>query len=621
MEFTFPRKFCAMVVVSLVTLPLGSNADAFLRAPSAKLENVKRALIAEIGANQSDGMIKWVSNVMKPTYRALPKSDHGGLEHNAVRYLLHRFFVQQHGWYIKGLEPSDTAPAPYLKSDWVPSYLQGLLEQRLGERGIDLHEVAALAVTLEDLIGQEAANRAGQLAEIFEWPRRMSPDNFRDLMEAYLQLFSLPPVSHAPSDKEKLKDFVRGKSKTYPFPQPVLNLMDTAFENNATLTKDRDVDLEESVGVFKQFGLDYHKINDVECSRVKDKLLSLERKPGRVPLANLYKASDSIWSFVEKPDYLRSIGALDESVPNMSFVIIPNYVTSKIQCYTATALYDVCCRDECEGLMQHLEQSVASSWAEVEQILGIVEAMPSHTVTAPRELAPQMRELLSGIAEKHGGKVPIHGRLFAQWMHHAYPNECVYPFPSSTVNQTIMPTRDVLWSEKEVGAFIRENSVQIDAYEMMVRNGTCGPNGMCATSGVSSELQWSWIEELPLDDMAALGGSESDAELQHQDGNGSSAISSLTLVISVVLAISFILYSDHSDDSDTAILHTTEDASLKLQRWSTTTVKVFAILLLATLADSAIVVITCLAGVVVTIISASIREKQLKAVTADKLSA
>merc|ERR1719498_1383851 len=34
---------------------------------------------------------------------------------------------------------------------------------------------------------------------------------------------------------------------------------------------------------------------------------------------------------------------------------------------------------------------------------------------------------LNQVAEVHGGQVPLHGRLFAQWMHHAYPRECSYP--------------------------------------------------------------------------------------------------------------------------------------------------------------------------------------------------
>merc|ERR1719379_1272928 len=41
---------------------------------------------------------------------------------------------------------------------------------------------------------------------------------------------------------------------------------------------------------------------------------------------------------------------------------------------------------------------------------------------------------LNDIATHHGGYVPLHGRLFAQWLHHAYPRECPYPHVSGTTN-------------------------------------------------------------------------------------------------------------------------------------------------------------------------------------------
>merc|ERR550514_1170682 len=34
---------------------------------------------------------------------------------------------------------------------------------------------------------------------------------------------------------------------------------------------------------------------------------------------------------------------------------------------------------------------------------------------------------LDHIADAHKGKVPLHGRLFGQWMHRAFPRECPFP--------------------------------------------------------------------------------------------------------------------------------------------------------------------------------------------------
>merc|ERR1719189_1114442 len=40
---------------------------------------------------------------------------------------------------------------------------------------------------------------------------------------------------------------------------------------------------------------------------------------------------------------------------------------------------------------------------------------------------------LNEIATNHAGLVPLHGRLFAQWLHHAYPRECPFPHTVGTV--------------------------------------------------------------------------------------------------------------------------------------------------------------------------------------------
>jgi len=54
-----------------------------------------------------------------------------------------------------------------------------------------------------------------------------------------------------------------------------------------------------------------------------------EKGTGRVTLADFYKAGLSdVWQFNEKPDYLRSLGALDESTKDDPKVLVPNYVSS-----------------------------------------------------------------------------------------------------------------------------------------------------------------------------------------------------------------------------------------------------------------------------------------------------
>merc|ERR1719291_21827 len=61
--------------------------------------------------------------------------------------------------------------------------------------------------------------------------------------------------------------------------------------------------------------------------------------------------------------------------------------------------------------------------------------MATATLDGSRKLSPKMLQYLDGIASTHQGSVPLHGRLFAQWMHHAYPRECPYPHKSGTTRQ------------------------------------------------------------------------------------------------------------------------------------------------------------------------------------------
>merc|ERR1719343_2011455 len=38
-----------------------------------------------------------------------------------------------------------------------------------------------------------------------------------------------------------------------------------------------------------------------------------------------------------------------------------------------------------------------------------------------------LRDQLEKIAATHDGLVPLHGRLFAQWLHYAFPHDCPFP--------------------------------------------------------------------------------------------------------------------------------------------------------------------------------------------------
>jgi len=138
------------------------------------------------------------------------------------------------------------------------------------------------------------------------------------------------------------------------------------------------------------------------------------------------------WQFLETADYLRAAGALDESIPGKPSVIIPNYITSTYNCLSPSEYYNVCCKDECEDTMAEIEGKLGRPSAVPGDVVQIVSHVASDTVDAPRNLSTVLVNRLQEIADYHSGQVPLHGRLFAQWMHNAYPRECPFPHVSGT---------------------------------------------------------------------------------------------------------------------------------------------------------------------------------------------
>jgi len=179
----------------------------------------------------------------------------------------------------------------------------------------------------------------------------------------------------------------------------------------------------------EEIGERYGRWQDSECRDMKASLLKLEDPgTGRVLLKSFYgDALDGAWQFTESVAYLKELGALDETDPMRMSVIIPNYINSPSNCLATSSIYSVCCINECEALLGHLEREIGEPDGSPAQILELVSNLPSSTVQTPRSISSELKGLLEEVASHHQGRIPLHGRLFGQWMHHAYPRECPYP--------------------------------------------------------------------------------------------------------------------------------------------------------------------------------------------------
>jgi len=240
----------------------------------------------------------------------------------------------------------------------------------------------------------------------------MTLDNARQLNKA------MPKVFPAWGDTRKFVDGVRK--------QVIMDEVD-------------GVDFASLARVVEAVGEEYGTFQDLECRQMKDSLVKLEyRGTGRVRLSDFYRpALDGVWTFSESASYLRSLGALDESISTQPSVLMVNYINSPTNCIASSGFYSVCCKNECEGLLGHLEEKIGAPEAEPATVADLIANLPSQSVTAPLQLSAKLLQRLDDIATTHMGKVPLHGRLFAQWMHHVYPRECPYPHISGTTDSKL----------------------------------------------------------------------------------------------------------------------------------------------------------------------------------------
>jgi len=435
-----------------------ASASGFLHArphteKSVSFEAVQRTFAAAL--SMDPGRLRQFEDELRPMYAALPKDASGALEPAVVRYALHRYFVQKHGWHIKGLElgghaSNASSPTGILK-DHVPEYVQGLLEQHVSGQGWRLHELAICSAALEELIQREFQQDLEFVYEMLELPtsNSLGEAELDRVITTYLAQYL---VDESFTDNRP-HAIVREVRETYEFWDDLVmwakdlrqsSDFTESFRSNPFQSKGGYSFARVATMIQEVMG-HYTTFQNIECSAMTDVILSLEHaSSGRVPLAKFYGAGlDNQWKFWEPKEYLQHAGALDESDSKRPAVIIPNYVYGMNNCLASSSFFAVCCTNKCERLIGHLERLLEAPSAPPQRIAALVAELPSDTVDAPRQLPAALHVRLAEIAEHHGGEVPLHGRLFSQWLHHAYPRECPFPHVDGEAN----PLTPEAWAE------------------------------------------------------------------------------------------------------------------------------------------------------------------------------
>merc|ERR1719223_1582989 len=214
----------------------------------------------------------------------------------------------------------------------------------------------------------------------------------------------------------------------------------------------QELSFDDVAGVVSEVSSSFAHWQNAMCETTIEHLVELEEgKSGRVKLVDFYNAAlhKGRYQFTETITYLRQLGTLDESDETNPRVIIPNYLLGRSNCVARTSYYSVCCLDDCELLFSALERSLArasSTSPEIVKAVQDVSFASRFSETHAGGLSKLLRRRLDEVAAHHEGLIPLHGRLFAQWMHLAFPQECPYPHKAGTVYYSSMEQ----W-EKETG--------------------------------------------------------------------------------------------------------------------------------------------------------------------------
>lgn len=374
------------------------------------------------------------------TFQALPKNNLGRLAPPAVRYIVHNFFAKEHGWLISGLEPHGHRPnasevhAASVLQDRAPALVEALLEDRRSDSGLVLGDIVAMIAVLERLIFDESLTllEAAYTLNGKSVYEDLDEDALHEVLQSYLLVFAqgrkadLSNVARHQAYKEAQR-YNRPEIREYEH-DAVLNF---AYGNRHVTNPfvPRRYTLQEAAEIVGDLAERYGKWQNADCSAMKEHLMELDPTGfGRVPISAFYAEDpQSAYHFSESVDYLRKTGALDESGLGSPKVLAANYMLGPSNCIGVSDYYSVCCLNECDSLLNELERQVQASAVAPERLLVLASQLSSASVDAPRKLPSLLVEKMHAIASRHGGEVPLHGRLFAQWLHYAFPFECPYP--------------------------------------------------------------------------------------------------------------------------------------------------------------------------------------------------
>lgn len=444
----------SQLAVALAVLAIGS---ACANGPAARRRSglgsgvtadqldgeLQEAMSAVLGCGGTREMDRFaaIQRQLEPMWRTMPLNQHGRVDQKTLRYMAHRFFMQQSNFMVKGFDSATGATD--ILSERVPAFVEkALAGQHDVSRGFALEDAVAMVAMLEQLIfdsesvllsetyhrlqlnvngtiGRSSLDRLTQMYAV-EW-----------LIDGTITLDAGENMIQS-SGWRDIREHVSGQVQSF----------DWQRAQSSPMNRQLDVEqysFDEVHDIVGSLSKSFGSFWESECQRAKNQLVIMDpQKTGRVKLADFYRSSNAGgFHFEETEDYLRDLGALDESSSwRGKQVIVANYLQGASNCVTSTEHYLLCCTNECEHLMGELEADIGAPSATPEQLLTLAKVKGADFIDGKAVNLGALTQKLDDIASTHGGKVPLHGRLFAQWLHYAFPHECPFPHKTGMASKT-----------------------------------------------------------------------------------------------------------------------------------------------------------------------------------------
>jgi len=457
----YPHMTCPLVALVLLSLLVPTVSKGFLSEGKHRLDadgihaELSKAMGSVLGCGGHIGEeeLRGIEYELQPIWQALHKPTQDHIERRSLRYLVHRFFDRRSALHIRGFEPS----RPMNSSGWgdtdilsqrVPAYVEAVLEsEHKLARGFTFRDAVYMVATIKQLIfdSEGALLEKAYKTKHKSVTRSLSLKELRHVLEAYLVnwfvgddeesieiLLSNRSLLEASIPHwDKIVSMAEGQARAMEYKRqrnPLAALADASARpgHNALMSQYSFEDMHRVIGAVTT---SFASFWESECQFMKNALVEMDtHHTGRVPLSKFYSGTlDGEWRFGESESYLRELGALDETGWRGKQVIIANYIQGASNCIVSQSHYLVCCVNECEALLGELEVAIAAPVASPQRILEIVRSM-----TLDEDLSPALQVQLEKIGTTHDGLVPLHGRLFAQWLHYVFPRECPFPHKAGT---------------------------------------------------------------------------------------------------------------------------------------------------------------------------------------------